>query len=186
MSSTWDWVFVGLFFCSMFWSRSVCAPSNLGMLQDITTQGKGDKRKRSSDLGYAWARSLLFFLQSPFHFNKSYEISHCMVLVVLVVSYHFLPLISTSIPYACPWTLLLWSANPVPFVQQRIQCVTVCLVVMMSSSTSSLTIVILPCCHSRITLSLAWALKQRGILSGFRKSILKTLLSPSRKNNTII
>ena len=52
---------------------------------------------------------------------------------------------------------LLWSANPVPFIQQKIQCVTVCLVVTMSSFTSSLTICtgFLPCCHSRTTRSLA-------------------------------
>ena len=45
---------------------------------------------------------------------------------------------------------LLWSANPASFVQLKIRCVTVRLVVTMSSFASSLTICAdaLPCCHS--------------------------------------
>ena len=42
--------------------------------------------------------------------------------------------VAEGLPY------LLWSANPVPFVQQKIQHVTVCLVVTMPSFASSLTI----------------------------------------------
>ena len=58
--------------------------------------------------------------------------------------------ITEGLPY------LLWSANPVPFVWQKIQCVTVCLVVTMSSFASFLTICagIVPCYHSRTTRSL--------------------------------
>ena len=44
--STRDSACLSLFFCNMFWLRPVCAPSNSGMLQDTTVQGKGDKRKR--------------------------------------------------------------------------------------------------------------------------------------------
>ena len=57
-------VCLNLFFCSMFWSRPVGAPSNPGMLQDTTAQGKGDRSKRSSDR--TWTRVRLSSVAAPF------------------------------------------------------------------------------------------------------------------------
>ena len=150
----------------MFWSRPVGALSNPGMLQDTTAQGKGDKRKRSSDRTWTWATLELCHYSFPFS-RLSTLINHVRFPTAsfwwfLIININIHPIclsmsspmffiISEGRPY------LLWSANPVHSVQQRIECVTVCLVVMMSSFTSSLTIctVILPCCHSRTTRSLA-------------------------------
>ena len=65
-----DRVCVGLFFCGMFWSRPVCAPSNPGMPQDTTAQGKGTGEKGAVtelQLGLRLSSGAALFLYSPFH-----------------------------------------------------------------------------------------------------------------------
>ena len=43
-------------------------PSNPGMLQDTTAQGKGDRRKRSSDR--SWTRTTLELGRCSFFFSR--------------------------------------------------------------------------------------------------------------------